>query len=118
MQRKLGKDYLLWGLFALLAVTTVWTKKELVWLFLLAGSIALFVKAPPKFRTNSTKVAALSPGLLSGLAAAAFLGARWSAVFFFLNAGPTFFWRRPGPAPFAYARAVSPDDYQTRWPPF
>jgi len=107
MQRTLGKDYLLWGLFVVLAVTTVWTKKELVWLFLLAGSIALFVKAPPKFRTNSTKVAALSPGLLSGLAGAVSLGTVGSVFLFFLKAGAFVFGSGLAIVPFLYGGVVS-----------
>jgi chromate transporter len=44
----LGKDKLLWGIFAALAVSTAWTSREIVWLFLVAGVVALLVKAPPK----------------------------------------------------------------------
>src|SRR3954454_11920548 len=33
----LGKDKLLWGIFVVLAVTTAWTSREIVWLFLVAG---------------------------------------------------------------------------------
>src|SRR5204862_7449473 len=40
----LGKDKLLWGIFAVLAVTTAWTSREIVWLFLVAGVGALFIE--------------------------------------------------------------------------
>src|SRR5436309_15253527 len=43
----LGKDKLLWGIFAVLAVTTAWTSREIVWLFLVAGVVALLIKAMP-----------------------------------------------------------------------
>src|SRR5436853_7847773 len=43
----LGKDKLLWGIFIVLAVTTAWTSREIVWLFLVAGVVALLVKAMP-----------------------------------------------------------------------
>src|SRR5436309_11082939 len=43
----LGKDKLLWGIFAVLAVTTAWTSREIVWLFLVAGVVELVVKAMP-----------------------------------------------------------------------
>ena len=33
----LGKDKLLWGIFVVLGVSTAWTSKEIIWLFLLAG---------------------------------------------------------------------------------
>ena len=31
----LGKDKLLWGIFAVLAASTAWTSREIIWLFLL-----------------------------------------------------------------------------------
>jgi len=37
----LGKDKLLWGIFIVLAVSTAWTSREIVWLFLVAGVVAL-----------------------------------------------------------------------------
>src|SRR2546425_5941843 len=44
----LGKDKLLWGIFAVLAISTAWTSKEIIWLFLLAGVVALLVKVIPR----------------------------------------------------------------------
>ena len=41
----LGNDKLLWGIFAVLAITTAWTSREIVWLFLLSGVLAVLVKA-------------------------------------------------------------------------
>src|SRR6266567_6438582 len=41
-----GKDWLLWTIFAVLAITTAWTKSEIIWLFLLCGFIAMLIKAP------------------------------------------------------------------------
>jgi chromate transporter len=43
----LRKDKLLWGIFAVLAVSTAWTSREIIWLFLLGGVVAVLVKAPP-----------------------------------------------------------------------
>src|SRR6266481_6797498 len=43
----LGKDKLLWGIFIVLALSTAWTSREIVWLFLVAGIVALLVKAMP-----------------------------------------------------------------------
>src|ERR1043165_2351804 len=42
-----GKDWLLWLIFGVLAITTAWTQSEIVWLFILCGLIAMLVKAPP-----------------------------------------------------------------------
>jgi chromate transporter len=33
----LGKDAVLWGIFVVMALTTAWTEREIVWLFVLAG---------------------------------------------------------------------------------
>src|SRR5215831_8416700 len=43
----LGRDKLLWGVFAVLAVTTAWTSREIIWLFVAAGFFVLLVKAMP-----------------------------------------------------------------------
>lgn len=44
-----GRDPLLWGIFGVLAVLTVWAQAELAELFLLAGLVVLVVKAPPRW---------------------------------------------------------------------
>jgi chromate transporter len=43
----LGKDKLLWGIFAVLAASTAWTSREIIWLFLLGGVVSVLVKAFP-----------------------------------------------------------------------
>ena len=43
----LGKNKLLWGIFIVLGVTTAWTSREIVWLFLVAGVVVLLIKAMP-----------------------------------------------------------------------
>jgi chromate transporter len=61
----LGKDKLLWALFAISALATAWTEKEIVWLFIGSGLVALLVtrrQAPPT-------MAVLPPGIL-GMAVA------------------------------------------------
>jgi len=55
----LGKDKLLWGIFAVLAVTTAWTSREIVWLFLVAGVVALLIKAMP----TKTQVETVRPSI-------------------------------------------------------
>src|SRR5712691_10249801 len=64
-----GKDWLLWAIFAALAVTTAWTESEIVWLFILCGAVAMLVKAPPRLVSRTTPVVfigGLSP-LLTGI---------------------------------------------------
>jgi chromate transporter len=64
--KNIGKDRLLWAIFALSAAVTVITKSETVWLFLGAGVLVWVVRAPPK---------RWSSGRLHGVALAAPIGA-------------------------------------------
>jgi chromate transporter len=48
----LKNDLLLWTLFAALAVTTAWKESDIIWLFLLCGLVAMFVKAPLRLRVT------------------------------------------------------------------
>jgi chromate transporter len=57
----LGKDKLLWGIFAVLAVSTAWTSREIIWLFLLSGVVAVVAKA---FSVREQARAAVSSSLL------------------------------------------------------
>src|SRR5882762_2425506 len=59
IQKTLSTDYLLWGLFSVLAVATVWTQSEIVWLFLLSGFVAMLVKAPPKLKARPVQAGIL-----------------------------------------------------------
>src|SRR5437763_13472383 len=63
-----GKDWLLWTIFAALAITTAWTKSEIVWLFVLCGLIAMLLKAPPALPVKATQVMSFSlHPLLTGI---------------------------------------------------
>src|ERR1700757_4746100 len=58
----LGKDKLLWGIFVVLAASTAWTSREIVWLFLLGGVVALLVKAfPARVQGRTTASWLLAP---------------------------------------------------------
>lgn len=64
----LGNDKLLWGIFAVLAVSTAWTSREIIWLFLLGGIVAVLVKAFPvpgsvKTTTSSLLLAPFAFGM-------------------------------------------------------
>ncbi len=106
MRRTLGNDYLLWALFGILAITTVWTKTEIVWLFVLSGLVALLVKAPPKLQASPVKAALLSPALLGGLTGTASLGTVGSVFLFFLKAGAFVFGSGLAIVPFLYGGVV------------
>src|SRR6266849_7160399 len=106
MRRTLGNDYLLWALFGILAITTVWTKTEIVWLFVLSGLVALLVKAPPKLQASPVKAALLSPALLGGLTGTASLGTVGFVFLFFLKAGAFVFGSGLAIVPFLYGGVV------------
>src|SRR5215470_7993873 len=106
IQKTLGKDILLWALFSVLAITTVWTESEIVWLFLLSGFVSLFVKAPPKLWTNSVSASSVGPGLVTGLLGAASAGIVASVFLFFLKAGAFVFGSGLAIVPFLYGGVV------------
>ncbi|MDE2396887.1 MAG: chromate transporter [Burkholderiales bacterium] len=58
--KNIGRDRLLWALFAISAAVTVTTRSESVWIFLGAGVLVWLLRAPPK---------AWSRGRLNGIAA-------------------------------------------------
>jgi len=43
----LGRDTLLWGLFAVSGIVTLWTQTEVVWVLVLCGLVSLFVRPHP-----------------------------------------------------------------------
>jgi chromate transporter len=102
-----GRDWLLWTIFATLAITTAWTKSEIVWLFLLCGLIAMLFKAPPALPVKAMQVVSFSlhPLLtgIHGVAAAATIGALF---LFFLKAGAFVFGSGLAIVPFLYGGVV------------
>lgn len=63
----LGKDRLLWVLFAASAIVTAWTESEIIWLFLGSGLVALVARARrlPRAPAASFLPPVLPPGLLA-----------------------------------------------------
>ena len=104
-----GKDWLLWMIFAALAITTAWTKSEIVWLFVLCGFVAMVIKAPPLLAARATPltfIGGLNPLLtgIHGAAAAAMLG---TLFLFFLKAGAFVFGSGLAIVPFLYGGVVA-----------
>ncbi|WP_454754333.1 chromate transporter [Cupriavidus necator] len=71
--KSVGKDKLLWAIYLVLAAVTIVTESEIAWLFVAAGVLAWFWRAPPKWLRQGganalavTQVPAAS-GLLSTL---------------------------------------------------
>lgn len=61
--KSVGKDKLLWAIYLLLGAVTVITESEIAWLFIAAGVIVWFWRAPPKWfksgRLNAVTVTQL-----------------------------------------------------------
>jgi chromate transporter len=97
----LGKDKLMWGIFAVLAISTAWTSQEIIWLFLLAGVVALLVKSFP------IRVQARSAVPLLFTVGAAGTGGSLSGLFFyFAKAGMFVFGSGLAVVPFLYGGVV------------
>lgn len=103
-----GKDWFLWLVFSALAVTTAWTESEIVWLFILCGIIAIFVKAPPRFRPAPASMASLAgiSWLFTGMQGVATAGTIWKLFEFFMKAGAFVFGSGLAIVPFLYSGVV------------
>ena len=97
----LGKDKLLWFIFAALAISTAWTSREIIWLFLLGGVVALIAKSLP-LRTPAGSAAGLF------LAAAGFsVSGQITEIFlYFAKAGMFVFGSGLAIVPFLYGGVV------------
>ena len=106
IQKTLGRDFLLWILFGVLALTTVWTQSEIVWLFVLSGFVSLFLKAPPRPRISTPKASLIAPLLATGASGVTSAKALTSVFWFFLKAGAFVFGSGLAIVPFLYGGVV------------
>jgi len=85
----LGRDRLLWGLFAMSLIVTAWTAREIIWLFVASGLIPLFARAGvrPSLPSKALLVAPWPAWLTSGLTGAASVGVLWKVFAYFAAAG-------------------------------
>jgi chromate transporter len=104
----LGRDVLLWSLFAVAAFVTAWTESEIVWVFLGAGLIALVVRAKPLAGHASTALglALVPPGLVAGLAGPATSETLWRIGWYFAEAGAFVFGSGLAIVPFLHGGVV------------
>jgi chromate transporter len=97
----LGNDKLLWGIFLVLAVSTAWTSKEIIWLFLLGGVVTVLVKAfPAGVRTGSAAVLVFAAGMFSRV------GILGELFLYFAKAGMFVFGSGLAVVPFLYGGVV------------
>jgi len=104
-KRTIGKDRLLWGIYVVLALATAITETEIVWLFLLAGMVAWFVKTPPVWLARARAQSLMWP--LALLATGLWPdGVLWKIFLFFTNAGAFVFGSGLAIVPFLYGGVV------------
>lgn len=107
--RNVGKDKLLWAIYLVMAVVTVVTESEMAWLFLAAGVLVWFWRAPPRWiRSNGLNAVAAVPipvgsGILSTI--------DWPLLsqigLFFAKAGAFVFGSGLAIVPFLYGGVVT-----------
>jgi chromate transporter len=100
----LGKDKLLWGIFVVLAVSTAWTSREIIWLFLLGGVLNLLARAFPSHLPERSTVSMLfAPGTLATIAIS---GTLLEIFVYFAKAGLFVFGSGLAVVPFLYGGVV------------
>jgi chromate transporter len=103
----LGRDVLLWGLFAVAALVTAWTESEIVWVFLGAGALAMLARSAQlgrRFRVLGLVL--LPPGLLAGLSGPAPGETLWRIGWYFAEAGSFVFGSGLAIVPFLHGGVV------------
>lgn len=104
--KNIGRDRLLWAVFALSLVVTVVTQSEVVWLFLGAGVLVWFVRVPPAWLRGTGAQAIVAPVM----AAAAADAVDWTRLkqigLYFAYAGSFVFGSGLAIVPFLYSGVV------------
>lgn len=105
----MGRDGLLWAIFGVLAVTTAWTGREILWLFLAAGFVPLLLA-----RKSAAHAAAfVVPTALAGETIAAASTSLPNLFWFFVKAGAFVFGSGLAIVPFLYGGVVQQQHWLT-----
>ena len=107
-RKTIGADPFLWVLFAAVAITTVWTGSEIVWLFVLCGVVSIIVRNPPSFlaKARMRVLAPLGGWWLTGVQGTVSVGVLGTLTLFFLKAGAFVFGSGLAIVPFLYGGVV------------
>ncbi|TMH58436.1 MAG: chromate efflux transporter [Betaproteobacteria bacterium] len=111
MRMTVGRDKLLIGIFAVSGIVTAWTEKEIIWIFLGAGVLALGVKM---IKMRSTATAAVALPLFSWLVTGIHgpgAGELWRIAWYFTEAGAFVFGSGLAIVPFLHGGIVE----QFKW---
>jgi chromate transporter len=100
----IGKNKLLWGIFAVLALSTAWTSQEIIWLFLLGGVVNLMANAfPTRLQARNTMSVLFVPGTFATFGAS---GTLLQIFVYFAKAGVFVFGSGLAVVPFLYGGVV------------
>jgi len=107
-RKTIGADLFLWVLFSGVAISTVWTGSEIIWLFVLCGVLSMLLKQPPPFlgKTSLRAFAPLGVWWMSGIQGTASAGILGTLALFFLKAGAFVFGSGLAIVPFLYGGVV------------
>jgi chromate transporter len=105
--KSIGRDKLLWVIFAVLTVVTFILEEEILWLMLLAGVAVWFVRAPPKW-FGSAQV--MAPMVFLQWQPVMGDSRLWQIAWFFTKAGAFVFGSGLAIVPFLYGGLVK--EYQ------
>lgn len=108
-QKSVGKDKLLWAIYLLLAAVTIVTESEVAWLFIAAGVLVWFLRAPPKWLAKSSiNAAALTQLPMAwGIFGATDVSVLTQIAVFFAKAGAFVFGSGLAIVPFLYGGVVT-----------
>lgn len=103
----LGRDQVLWMLFAVSAVVTAWTESEIIWVFLVCGIVPMVLRGRQRAAATGTfAFLPAAPGLTTGLAGSASLGVLWKILVYFAGASLFVFGSGLAIVPFLYGGVV------------
>ncbi len=103
----LGRDRLLWVLFAASALVTAWTETEIIWVFLLCGLVPVVVRGRPN--TSAVSAPALLPAIANlhwSLGSTTSVALLWKILGYFAGAGLFVFGSGLAIVPFLYGGVV------------
>src|SRR5688500_13248183 len=106
--KSIGTDILLWIIFAVLAITTFWFEREIIWLILLGGLATWLIKARPAWLNMSAKI--FLPVMMFQAGTVQQENKLWEIAWFFTKAGAFVFGSGLSIVPFLYGGVVN--DYQ------
>ncbi|WP_018008564.1 chromate transporter [Cupriavidus neocaledonicus] len=107
--KSVGKDKLLWAIYLTLAAVTIVTESEIAWLFLAAGVLAWFWRAPPRWlrQSGANALAAAQLPAAGGLASMLDWPLLTQIGLFFAKAGAFVFGSGLAIVPFLYGGVVT-----------